>query len=188
MVKSTRKSVNRTFHVTCHDREYSTAFQQCHASNRSLTSTMVKSTWKTRLQTYRAKDLGSLERKGVLLSNTSSRLRKVVTSVPILASHSQKSDGDNGQPEFPMVDESMDLPADINTNATSCADFEHPVALRIRTRAKQYQNSVSWSIHILLLLDLKINTPRTPPSSHGESIEISKVGLRCNVGHHMIQL
>jgi hypothetical protein len=107
------------------------------------------------LQTSHAKDLGSLERTGVLLSNTSKRLRRVVTSVPVPASHAQKSDEDNGPPEM-ILDESMDFHADANTNATSCADFEHPAALRIRTRAKRYQNSVSRSMRILLLLELMI--------------------------------
>jgi hypothetical protein len=35
---------------------------------------MAKSTRKTKLQTYHPKDLGTLERKGMLLSNTSKRL------------------------------------------------------------------------------------------------------------------
>jgi hypothetical protein len=104
---------------------------------------MAKSTRKTRLQTYHPKDLGMLERKGMLLSNTSKRLRKVVTSVPILASsHTQKCDGNDGPTEM-MVDESMDFYANTNTNVTSCTDFEHPASLWIQTRAKRYQNSVS---------------------------------------------
>ena len=109
---------------------------------------MVKATRKTRLQTYRAKDLGSLEHRGVLLSNTSKRLRRVVTNVPIPRPASpQKLDSDDGPTEL-MVDESVDFYADANTDAT---DFEHPAALRIRTKAKRYQNSVSWSVRILLM-------------------------------------
>jgi len=107
---------------------------------------MVKSR-KTRLQTYHAKDIISLEKKSVLLSNTSKRLRKVVTSVPTLtpASHTQKPDEDDGRLDGlaeMMEDDGIDLYADVNTNVTSCADFEHPAALHIRTKAKRYQNSV----------------------------------------------
>jgi hypothetical protein len=94
---------------------------------------------------YHAKDIISLEKKSVLLSNTSKHLRKVVTSVPTPASHTQKPDEDNGcldgQAET-MEDNGIDLYADVNTNVTSCADFEHPAALHVRTKAKRYQNSV----------------------------------------------
>jgi hypothetical protein len=100
---------------------------------------MAKSNRKTRLQTYHAKDVGSVERKSVLLSNTSKRLRKVVTSVPVPASsHTEKLDGDAEM----IVDEDMDFHADVNTDSTSLTDLEHPAALRIRTKAKRYQNSV----------------------------------------------
>lgn len=85
----------------------------------------------------------------MLLSNTSKRLRKVVTSVSIPASQTVETDGDDG-PEEMTVDESMVFHAEDNTSATDCADFEHPAALRIQTRAKRYQNSVSWHIRILV--------------------------------------
>lgn len=94
---------------------------------------------KTRLQTYHAKDIRPLEQKSVLLSNTSKRLRKVVTSVPTPASHPQKPDEDDGRAEM-LVDDGMDLHADAIINV-SCADFEHPAALHVRTKAKRYQNS-----------------------------------------------
>jgi hypothetical protein len=102
---------------------------------------MAKTTRKPRLQTYRAKDIQSLEHKSVLLSNTSKRLRKVVTSIPIPASHPENSGGDDGLAGM-MVDDSMDLHADANVGAT---DFEHPAALCVRTKAKRYKNSVLWS-------------------------------------------
>jgi hypothetical protein len=108
---------------------------------------MVKSSRKKRLQTYHTKDLGQLEHKGVLLSHTSKRLRRVVTNVPVPASSHPKCDNDDGLTEM-MVDESMDLHDDAIADST---DFEHPAALRIRTKAKRYQNSVSSSICILLL-------------------------------------
>ena len=76
------------------------------------------------------------------MSNTSKRLRKVVTSVPTPASHTQTPDEDDGRAGM-AVDDDMDLHhADANTNVTSCADFEHPAALHVRTKAKRYQNSV----------------------------------------------
>jgi hypothetical protein len=133
--------------VTCHDVTIvSIQRRSCPVELARSHQRMAKSTRKTRVQTYHAKDLGSLKRKAVLLSNTSKRLRKVVTSVPIPASfessNPQKCDDDNGLTET-MVDESMDFYVDDNTNATSCTDFEHPAALQIRTRAKRYQNSVS---------------------------------------------
>lgn len=122
---------------------------------------------KTRLQTYHTRDIESLEQKSVLLSNTSKRLRRVVTSVPTPVSHTQNPDGDDGRAEM-MVDEGMDLGADDNVNVTSFTDFEHPAALHVRTKAKRYQNSVMWSIRILLLLELMVNPflGRTP--SHME--------------------
>lgn len=76
----------------------------------------------------------------MLLSNTSKRLRKVVTSLPIPASHTEKPEGDDGPAE--TMDENMDLLIDTDANTTSCADLEHPAGLHIRTRAKRYQNSV----------------------------------------------
>lgn len=105
---------------------------------------MAKSTQRKRLQTYHAKDVGSLQHRSQLLSNTGKRLRKVVTSVSIPASHTQKPHGDDSDgPAEVIVDETMDHHADIDTSTISGADFEHPAALRIRTRAKRYQNSVS---------------------------------------------
>jgi hypothetical protein len=123
----------------------------CVELTHSLTSTMAKSTRKRRLQTYHAEDIGSLEHKSVLLSNTSKHLRRVVTNIPIPASDTEKINGDDGPGEM-TVDESMDLHADANAGATSYADLEHPAGLRIQTRAKHYQNSVSWPICFLLLL------------------------------------
>ena len=91
-------------------------------------STMAKSNRKTRLQTYHAKDVGSVKCKSVLLSNTSKRLQKVVTSVPVPASsHTKKLDGDAEM----IVDEDMDFHAKVNTDLTSLTDLEHPAALRI---------------------------------------------------------
>lgn len=79
----------------------------------------------------------------MLLSNTSKRLRKVVTSVPNLVAHPQKPDGDDGRLGLEMMaDEGMDLHADDDTNVTGFTDFEHPAALYVRTKAKRYQNSV----------------------------------------------
>ena len=116
----------------------------CQAHCIHQQSTMAKSQ-KTRLQTYHAKDIISLEKKSMLLSHTSKCLQKVVTSVPTPASHTQKPDEDdgclNGQAEM-IEDDGIDLYADVNTNVTSCADFEHPAALHVRTKAKRYQNSV----------------------------------------------
>ena len=92
----------------------------------------------------------------MLLSNTSKRLRRVVTSVPIPAASShQKCGNDDGLTEMTLdestemiLDESMDYHADTVASST---DFEHPAAIRIWTRAKRYQNSVSWFMRILLL-------------------------------------
>ena len=111
-----------------------------------LTSTMVKTTQKKRLQMYCAKDidLKSLECKSVLLSNTSKHLQKVVTSLLILiipTSHTEKT-GDNGYDgPAETMDEIMDLHIDADTNP-GCADFKHPASLCIQTRAKHYQNLV----------------------------------------------
>ena len=120
---------------------------------------------KKRLQTHHTKDVRSLKKKSVLLSNTSKRLQKVVTSVSTLASHTQEPDGDDdGQAEM-MADNGMDVHADANTNVTSCTDFEHPAALHVRTKAKRYQNSVC-ALCILSPLKLIINNPslgRPPP-------------------------
>ena len=103
---------------------------------------MARSTQKARLQTYHAKDIGSLEHKGVLLSNTSKHVQKVITNILLLAFQPEKSDGYNSLAEM-MVDKSMDIHANVNTGMTSYADFEHPAALCIQTRVKHYQNSVS---------------------------------------------
>jgi hypothetical protein len=117
-----------------------------HSSISLAPSTMAKSR-KARVQTSHAKDLKSLEQKSILLSNTSKRLRRVVTSVPTPESHSQKHDNDD--PSEMMVDDGVDLCHDANPNVTSCTDFEHPAALRVRTKAKRYQNSVREFISLL---------------------------------------
>lgn len=137
---------------------------------------MAKSTSRKRLQTYHAKDIASQEHNSVLLSNTSKRLRKVVTSVPVLTSHhshTPKSDGDDGAgiivDEGMDFHEIMDFHPDTNTDVTSCADFEHPAALRIRTRAKRYQNSVC-GLYILLLLESTISPSLGHPPPHMERV------------------
>ena len=96
---------------------------------------MARSTWKTRLQTYHAKDIDTPERKGVLLSNTTRCVQKIVTSVPLPASHTETSDGYDGPAEM-TVNEGMDFHAKLNTSVTSCTDFKLPAALCIRTKAK----------------------------------------------------
>jgi hypothetical protein len=76
--------------------------------------------------------------------------------VLIPASHTKKLDGDDCSAKI-MVDENMDIYANVYTNSTTFADFEHPAALCIQIKAKRYLNLILWFICILLLLKLIIN-------------------------------
>jgi|SRR5947208_13778677 hypothetical protein len=89
---------------------------------------------KSRLLTHRAQPPQQSQRKFVTSSNTSKRVRKVITasssSLVEQQSHPGKDLLDSGQPM--IVDDLDGAPCDI----------DYPANISVRTKAKRYQNSV----------------------------------------------